>query len=115
MKVKKMNRFLSFFLGKNVIGITLAPFGIYLNEGNLTDVAVINHEKIHWQQQVEMLIIPFYIWYIIEFLWKKILYGDMAYYSISFEREAYYNDSNLQYLDTRKSYEWINYLTPPIS
>ena len=75
MKVKKLNRFITFFLGKNIIGITLAPFGIYLREDCLKDDVTINHEKIHWKQQVEMFIIPFYIWYLLEFLWKRILYG----------------------------------------
>jgi len=115
MKIKKLTRFLKFFLGSDVIGITIAPFGIYLNEDYLTDPITINHEKIHWKQQVEMLIIPFYIWYIVELLWKKILHGKMAYYAISFERESYYNDTNLQYLDIRKPYNWINYLTFPFS
>jgi len=60
-KVKKINGFLKLVLQKDVIGITLAPFGIYLNDNYLLDKITINHESIHWKQQMEMLIIFFYL------------------------------------------------------
>ena len=107
MKVKPINKFLNFFLGKNVIAITLYPFGIYTNS---TDIYVINHEFIHVPQQKEMLILPFYIWYILEWLIKIIFYGTEAYVNISFEREAYSNQNNLDYLKTRKHFSWMKYL-----
>ena len=90
MRIKEVNGFLKSILSENVIGITLAPFGIYLDVDHLSDKYTINHESIHWKQQVEMLIIPFYIWYGVEWLWKIIIYGKrVGYYCISFEREAY--------------------------
>lgn len=94
-------------------GITLWPF-IILRE--IYDASppwrrkaarIINHESIHIKQQEEMLILPFYIWYVTEWFIKLFFYGKQAYYNISFEREAYDNDDNLSYLSNRKHYAWI--------
>lgn len=63
--------------------ITIAPFGIYVRD--LNNAKVINHEKIHWKQQMEMLIIPFYIWYIIEWLIRLPINGKSAYRKLLFE------------------------------
>jgi hypothetical protein len=112
-RIKIMTNFLEFFLGKNIVGITLCPFGIYLKLNYLTRQKTINHEKIHWQQQLEMLIIFFYLWYIIEWLIRIFTNPNNAYKSLSFEREAYGNDDNLDYLKTRKPYAWLKYITHP--
>lgn len=109
-KVKLMTGFLKFFLGKNIVGITLCPFGIYIQEPYLKKVRTINHETIHWQQQLEMLIIFFYLWYVIEWFIRIIGNPNNAYHSLSFEREAYENDDDLKYLETRKSYAWLKYM-----
>ena len=73
------------------------------------DDVVINHEAIHSKQMAEMLWIPFYIWYGIEWFIKLFIYGNAkeAYRNISFEREAYQNEYNLDYLNERKSYAWL--------
>lgn len=102
MRIKKMNWFVKFITFNNVIGVSLAPFGIYVKEEYLNYKYILNHEKIHWKQQVEMLIIFFYIWYLIEWSIKLFSYSD-----ISFEREAFNNDNNLEYLNVRKHYSWI--------
>lgn len=59
-----------------------------------------------------MLIVFFYLWYGIEWLVRLIQYKDSheAYRNISFEREAHNNEYDDEYLDIRKSYEWIHYL-----
>lgn len=71
-----------------------------------------NHEAIHIRQGNEMLWIPFYLVYCIEWLVRLIQYRDKdkAYRNISFEREAYANQYDLSYLDCRKWYSWIKYL-----
>ena len=89
-----------------MIGITIAPFGIYIKEGHFTE-RIINHEKIHWRQQMEMLIIPFYLWYIIEWLVRIFINSKQAYMKIWFEQEAYDNDDNLDYLKSRKYFNWF--------
>jgi len=107
MKIRKIGKFLSLF---PILGITLTPFGIYIVERYLKDKLMINHESIHWKQQLEMGIIFFYIWYLVEWLIKYLLHGKQAYYHLSFETEAYYNEDDLNYLYTRKHYAWIKYL-----
>ena len=64
-KIKKMNLFVRILTFGWAAGITLAPFGIYIKEGYENQRGIITHEKIHWQQQLEMLIIFFYLWYVI--------------------------------------------------
>ena len=53
--------------------------------------------------------IGFYLWYIIEYLIRLIIYRNtkLAYRNISFEREAYQNQYNLDYLSNRKHYSWF--------
>lgn len=70
---------------------------------------LINHESIHTAQMKEMLYIPFYLWYVTEWLIKLFGKGN-AYKNISFEREAYANQDNLNYLKTRKRYSWVKRL-----
>jgi len=110
MKIKKINGFVRFLTNNSTIAITLAPFGIYVQDKYLTDKITVNHEIIHWKQQMEMLILPFYLWYAIEWLIKLYIYGNEAYYCISFERESYTNQDNLKYLGIRKHYSWIKYI-----
>lgn len=70
---------------------------------------IINHETIHFQQALELGVVLFYVLYVIEYAIKALVYFNIekAYYSISFEREAYANDTNLDYLKTRKRYNWL--------
>lgn len=110
MKIKKINAFLKFFLAVNVIGITLAPFGIYLDDKYLLNKEIINHESIHWKQQMEMLIIFFYFWYLIEWFIRLFINGRNAYTSLSFEREANMNERNYNYIKTRKHFSWLKYM-----
>ena len=72
----------------------------------------INHEEIHSEQMKEMLYLFFYLWYVIEWVVRLIQYRDAhtAYRNISFEREAYTNQSNLGYPEGRGRYAWVKYL-----
>ncbi|WP_298487654.1 hypothetical protein [uncultured Maribacter sp.] len=100
------------FFYKNYVGLSLWPFIILKDTTLKEDIVLINHEKIHLKQQQELLIIPFYIWYVTEWLLRSIFYLDTykAYQNISFEREAYYNENNLDYLNQRKFFSFIKYL-----
>lgn len=112
MRIKPINKLVRFLFtpilgGFN--GITLCPFGIYMDD--ISNIFTLNHEKIHWRQQIEMLIIPFYIWYIVELLIRNIKKNrEDAYFSLGFEKEAYNNQNNLDYIRTRKPYSWLKYL-----
>lgn len=93
-------------------GITFYPFVILRDKSLANNLVLINHERIHLKQQIEMFIIPFFIWYGLEFLVRLIIDQDKhkAYRSISFEREAYANDKNLIYLQDRKCWNFLKYL-----
>lgn len=104
-----MNGFVKFITFGKAIGITLSPFGIYIQLEWLNNKRIINHESIHWKQQMEMLIIPFYIWYVIEWF-IKLFCTNNAYTSISFEREAYGKENDFEYLKNRKPYSWFKYI-----
>lgn len=76
------------------------------------DEQTINHERIHLRQQAELLILPLYMLYFLEYGIRLIQYrnNDKAYRNISFEREAYENETNLFYLNNRRAWSWLNYL-----
>ena len=87
----------------NLLGVLFARKDAELDE------SLINHERIHTRQMMEMLIVGFYLWYVIEWL-IRLPKNKNAYRSISFEREAYANDGNLNYLQQRKPFAWLHYL-----
>ena len=101
-----------YLISKKYRGFTFFPFIIIRNGFDKTDKVLINHEKIHIRQQLELLILPFYIWYFTDFLIKTILYKDSnkAYRNIIFEREAYANEKDLDYLKSRSFWKFLNYL-----
>lgn len=86
--------------------IILGPF--VFARGELSEQTK-NHESIHWQQYIETGIIGFWIIYLACWLANLIRYrdGQVAYYMIPFEKEAYDNDENLDYLEIRKRYSWL--------
>ena len=94
---------------KGYLAITIWPF-IFVRKGRqLTDISL-NHEKIHGKQQVEMLLIFFYLLYIIEWFLKLFIGNGNAYRRISFEQEAYNFENNMKYLKNRKHYSWLKYI-----
>lgn len=101
-----------YFTPKGYSGIALYPFIILKNQMMIEDARLVNHERIHLRQQLELLILPFYIFYGIEFLvrWYHYRNWNQAYKYISFEREAYSNESNLQYIESRKFWQFLKYL-----
>jgi len=108
MIVKKMNWFVKAITFGWATAICIAPFGIYIKEGHFV-FKVINHEKIHWKQQMEMFIIPFYLWYFIEWVIRLFINGKYAYQNICFEREAQGYEYDDNYLIVRKQFAWIKY------
>lgn len=97
-------KFLSFFCGmdsRSINAMAFFPFIILASKTKRTDV-LINHERIHLRQQLELLILPFYIWYLVEIYVK-------GYWECSFEKEAYANETNLNYLKTRKWFSFLKY------
>jgi beta-lactamase regulating signal transducer with metallopeptidase domain len=93
-------------------GIALFPFILIRKLEDKENKVLINHEKIHLRQQLEMLMIFFYFFYLIEYYYwlLKLKNSDQAYRRISFESEAYANESNLNYLKERKFWGFRKYL-----
>lgn len=96
---------------KNFNGMALWPFVVLKHHSLKNDAILINHEKIHLRQQAELLIVGFYLWYGIEFLIRWIKYKDQntAYRNISFEKEAYKNENNSNYLKCRTPFAFLNF------
>ena len=97
---------------KGYQGIAVYPFVFMREEKNKENFVFVNHESIHLRQQLELLILPFFIWYILEFMFRWIQFKDfdLAYRNICFEREAYGNQCNRIYLENRKPYQFLKYL-----
>ncbi len=93
-------------------GITLYPFILLQKPEYKENKVLINHEKIHLRQQLELLIVFFYLWYVVEYYYWffKLKDGFLAYRNISFEREAYAKESDLQYLKSRKFWSFWKYI-----
>ncbi len=100
-----------YIVPKDFLGITLFPFIVLSDKKLKEDKVLVNHEKIHLKQQLELLIVFFYIAYVFEWFIKLIKYKNsrLAYQNISFERESYQNEYNLNYLKNRKIWSFINY------
>ena len=120
---------------RGYLAMCLWPWIFVRNElkGKYTPT-VDNHEQIHARQQKEMLAVGialvavglsaglglwavlfvplFFWWYGIEWLFRLGQYqdGHKAYRNISFEREAYANEGDLDYLRRRKHFAWLSYI-----
>lgn len=97
-------------------GICLNLFGTFwARDTRWIDRYVVNHERIHTAQMRELLFIPFYILYGIEYIFRLLRYRNRseAYRNLSFEREAYTNGNDLTYLSQRRHFAWVNYLRRP--
>jgi len=104
--------FSKYLVPKGYTGITVFPFVFVKHKDLKGDKVLINHESIHLKQQLELLVLPFYMFYFIEFVIRFIQYGNWyrAYRNISFEREAYINENNLDYLKTRSFWCFMKYV-----
>ncbi len=96
-----------------VAAIAFYPFILLKRKEYKEDKVLINHEKIHHQQQLELLLIPFYILYLLNYTFNLLRFRShkQAYLNIAFEKEAFANEHDLFYLKIRKtfsSFRWLN-------
>lgn len=85
-------------------------FGVLFVRGDAKiDETTLNHERIHTAQMKEMLYVFFYLWYLIEWIIRLFMKG-RAYRNISFEREAYTHQGDMEYLGERDTWAWAEYL-----
>lgn len=85
-----------------ILGIAIFPFIIIKKDYKRED-RLLNHERIHILQQLEMFVIPFYILY---FYYS----ATRGYRNNPFEIEAFDNDDNLDYLKNRKFFSWTKHV-----
>lgn len=106
-------RLLQCLTGSFASAITLWPFILLRDEKMKTNAPLILHERIHLRQQTELLILFFYVWYFSEFLfwWLQLRNRNKAYRRISFEREAYLHENDVDYLKRRQAYAFIQFLS----
>ncbi|MCF1422513.1 hypothetical protein [Mangrovimonas futianensis] len=97
---------------KGYSGLTIFPFIILKYPELRNDKVLLLHERIHKIQQLELFIIPFYVWYFLEFTIRFFKYRNkrLAYRNISFEREAYLNETDPDYLKSRSVWAFLKYI-----
>lgn len=100
------------WLRKKFNGMAIWPFVILRHQHLAEDTNFINHERIHLRQQLELIVVFFYVWYAIEFMvrWIKMGNRHLAYRNISFEREAYFHEANADYLKQRRFLGFLSFL-----
>lgn len=103
--------FIKYFTTPKTIAMALWPFIFLSDKTSLLDPVLLNHEKIHLRQQLESLLIFFYVIYLGSYLINRFkgMQATEAYLNICFEREAYFYEHHPNYLKTRKWYAWLNF------
>lgn len=128
---KWINRLIPFpgFRACNLLGVLFVR-----GERKLSD-ATLNHERIHSAQIAEVMLASaplaallwifssvwvaillvlasYYLWYLIEWAihFTRIKDAHLAYRMICFEREAYENQNDLNYLESRSWFKFIQFL-----
>jgi len=101
-----------YLIPKGYRGLALFPFVFVKSRLDKENAVFMNHEQVHLRQQLELLILPFFMVYFLEFFVRLIQFKnvDLAYRNISFEREAYANEKDLNYLKQRSFWEFFEYL-----
>lgn len=101
-----------YLIPKGYRGLTVFPFVIIKYRFDSENQTLINHERIHIRQQLELFILPFFLWYFIEYAVRLLQYRNtnLAYKNISFEREAYANEKHFDYLKNRILFSFLKYV-----
>lgn len=92
--------------------IALFPFIIFRSEEEKVPW-LINHEKIHFRQQLETAFIGFIVWSLLETLYARLILKKSlqeSYLYRSSEQEAYRNQHNLSYLENRPFWAQYTYV-----
>jgi hypothetical protein len=101
------NKYIPFkgFKAINLFGI------LFVRKNAEIDELTINHEEIHTAQMKELWYVFFYLWYVVDWLVKLVIYRNFrdAYVNVVFEREAYANETDLEYLSNRKGYAFLDF------
>lgn len=95
-----------------VAGIALFPFILLKKQSFKGHAGILNHERIHLAQQIELMLLGFYVLYLLHYLYNLLKYRnhDKAYHNIVFEKEAYAKQDAKNYLSERRLWHWVRYL-----
>ncbi len=101
-----------YLLPKGYRGMAVFPFVILRERKDASETVLMDHERIHIRQQLELFVLPFFVWYFFEFGIRLLRYRNryQAYRNISFEREAYANEKRPDYLKSRPFWSFLKYL-----
>jgi hypothetical protein len=94
----------------NYAGMAVFPFILVKSKDLKADSLLIQHETIHLMQQLELLVLPFYVLYVVHYLINLLVFQshNKAYRNIVFEREAYRYEAEKNYLHKRRLYAWMH-------
>ena len=94
-----------------VTAMAIFPFVIVDRRDRAADQVLLQHEMIHLRQQVELLVLPFYLLYGYYYLKGRIkgLPAKAAYRAIPFEVESYRHEAVPGYLRHRSRFAWMKY------
>ena len=111
MKIVVNKKAVKIFTFGTARSVSIYPFIFLKFNCDKTNTYLLNHERIHIQQQKECFVIPFFVIYFLNFVINFFRYFsfDKAYRNICFEKEAFSNEERLDYLQNRKSLSFINY------
>lgn len=87
---------------------------IWVSRLEKNQVSLLRHEKIHFQQQLELLFVFHWLLYALFYAisrYKRHRHY-IAYRYNPFELEAYRHDEDENYLKNRKRFAWIKYIQP---
>ena len=92
--------------------MAIFPFILIKHPDLKNDAQLIRHETIHLMQELELLIVPFYMLYLANYLVNLVKYQDheKAYRLIIFEREAYAHEADSGYLNQRRFWGWLKFI-----
>ncbi len=74
---------------------------------------IINHEQIHFRQQIELLFVGEIIFRLIERFYLQVILSKSSldsYKLCSFEQEAYLNQDDPHYLKNRRLFSFVKYI-----
>lgn len=86
---------------------------LFVRKGSEVRLVDLNHEKIHTKQMIGLLIIPFYLLYVIFWIWQLVRTrsADKAYRKIPFELEAYSKQRLSESVSPDVGhYSWLRYI-----
>lgn len=95
------------YLAINLFGVLFVRKESWAKKTESQKEVTYNHEAIHTEQMKELWYIFFYLIYFFEWFVRLFINGSKAYDNISFEKEAYAHQNDMNYLKTRKHFaQW---------